>query len=368
VRVLIDGHMVGSRETGNETYVVHLLSGIAESSSVQLAAAVSPNLRLPTALQNGAITKLSLLPFGNWSRLLWALPRLCRRWKADILHVTYIAPFVLPCPCVVSVHDISFRRYPMFFSPRDRLLFATLLPLTLRRAQAVLTLSDHAKAELLDAYPGLVDRVHVTPLAPSPMFQPIDDSSLLDTIRQRYGLKHDFVMAVGNVQPRKNLIRLIRAFALIRDSLNGCQLAIVGKAQWRASKAFDMVQSLGLKEDVRFTGYVSTEDLLALYNAARVLVYPSLYEGFGLPVLEAMACGTPVICSDATSLPEVAGDAALLIDPHREDELARAIQGVVLDASLAESLSTRGLRRAREFSWKRTADETVGIYRKVRAR
>jgi glycosyltransferase involved in cell wall biosynthesis len=267
----------------------------------------------------------------------------------------------------VSVHDISFRRYPSFFSPRDRLLFATLLPLTLLRAKAVLTLSNHAKAELVDAYPGLMGRVHVTPLAPSPIFRPIDDSLLSKAVRLRYGLKQDFIMAVGNLQPRKNLIRLIRAFASIRDSLDQCKLVIVGKAQWRASRILALVQSLGLTEDVRFTGYVPIQDLLVLYNMARAFVYPSLYEGFGLPILEAMACGTPVISSNVSSLPEVAGDAAVLVDPYREDDIARAIQQVVADAFLAESLSTMGLQHVRQFSWERTAHETMGVYEKAQS-
>jgi len=357
--------MVGSRETGNETYIAQLLGGLAETYSGQLAAAVDPKVVLPDVLRDSAIQELALVPSGNWSRLLWSLPKLCRQWQADILHVTYVAPFLLPCPFVVSVHDISFRRYPAFFSPRDRLLFATLLPLTLRRAKAVLTLSGHAKAELEDVYPWLDGRVYVTPLAPNPMYRKIADPQILERVCLRYGLCHDFVMAVGNLQPRKNLVRLIQAFAKVKEELDGCQLVIVGKAQWRASNVHSLVESLGLTKDVRFTGYVPDQDLLALYNATKAFVYPSLYEGFGLPILEAMACGTPVISSNAASLPEVAGDAAILVDPQSEDDLASAILHVVTDASLAEELVTAGSQHVGQFSWRKTATQTIEIYERA---
>lgn len=365
MRVLIDAHMVGSRETGNETYVVNLLSNLAQLPDVRCAAAVVPGTELPTSLRSTGIEVLPLRPPGNWIRLTYAQPKMCRRWQADILHVTYVGPFFVSCPLVVSVHDLSFKRYPEFFSPRDRLLFATLLPFTLRRASAVVTLSGHAKQEILALFPSLEGRVHVTPLAPSALFRPIGEEQLHRVVQSRYGIRSDFILAVGNLQPRKNLLRLISAFASIRRQVEPIQLVVTGKAQWQSSAVYAAVRHLGLEHDVVFTGYVSDEDLVLLYNAAKVFVYPSIYEGFGLPILEAMACGTPTVTSNTSAMPEVAENAAILVDPYQVNEIAEAIWTILSRPDLAQHLSEQGLQRAAQFSWEKTAQQTLEIYRNV---
>ncbi len=363
LRVLVDAHMIGSRETGNETYVLNLLQELAQLPGIECGAAIASN-HVPA----GRLKNVELVPLhssGNWSRLLYTLPGACRSWKADILHVTYVGPFFAPCPMVVAVHDVAFKRYSQFFSPRDRLLFATLLPITLRRASAVTTISQHAKQEILDAYPFLAGKVHVTLPAPSILFQPIDEADALQAVLARYGIRREFILAVGNLQPRKNLLRLINAFASIRRQVESLQLVIAGKAQWKSSMVYAEVERLGLERDVIFTGYVPDEDLVLLYNAAKIFVYPSIYEGFGLPILEAMACGTPVVASNTSSMPEVAGDAALLIDPYQEKQIEGAIQQILSDPELASSLSQKGLKRARQFSWHRTALEMAEVYQAV---
>ena len=365
MRVVVDAHMVGSHETGNETYIVNLLSNLARLQDVRCAAAVAHDSRLPAVLQDAAIELLPLRPHGNWARLVCTLPSACRRWQADILHVTYVGPLPATCPLVVTVHDVAFKHYPDFFSPRDRLLFATLLPFTLRRASAVITGSMHAKQEILGFYPFLDGKVHVTPDSPGPLFQPIGEKQSLQAIQSRYGIRTEFILAVGNLQPRKNLLRLISAFASIRGQRGPIQLVIAGKAQWQSSAVYAAVRRLGVERDVAFTGYVIDEDLVLLYNAAKVFVYPSIYEGFGLPVLEAMACGTPVVTSNTSSMPEVAGDAALLVDPYQERHIESAIQQILTNSELASSLSRKGLKRAQGFSWHRTAQQTARVYQAV---
>lgn len=364
MRVLMDAHMVGSRETGNETYVVGIMEGLAPLLDGGLAAAVDPALPWPARLAHSPIRRLPLQPPGAGRRLLDTLPRLCRRWQADILHVTYVAPFVSPARLAVSVHDVSFKRYPDFFSARDRLLFALLLPWTLRRAGAVLTISEHARQEIMAGFPYVADRVVSVPLAPGSQFRPIRDPSLLAAARARYGLTEPFWLMVGNLQPRKNVRRVVRALALADDSAanRACQLVIVGQAQWRASDVYAEVEQLGLQERVIFTGYVPDEDLVLLYNAAAAFLYPSLYEGFGLPILEAMACGAPVVCSNVASMPEVAGDAALLIDPTDAEALAMALRRLATEPELRADLATRGPARAGAFSWARAAAQTLAVY------
>jgi glycosyltransferase involved in cell wall biosynthesis len=360
MRVLVDAHMLGDRETGNETYVRGLLSGLATIDGIAVAAAIQPGHRSEEQLP-GSIAWLPLPSSSSWRRLSRDLARLARTWGADVVHSTYIAPFGSPCPVVVSVHDVSFRRYPQYFSWKDRALFSTLLPSSLRRAGAILTLSAHARDELHRFFPRLRAPIHVVPAAPGGSFRPMD-AGAAEPAATRRGLRPPFLLAVGSLQPRKNLVRLIEAYAALRQDHPAIQLAIVGPNGFHSSRVKDTIVERGVSGSVRLLGYVEEEDLVALYNAAIGLVYPSVYEGFGLPVVEAMACGRPVIASNTSSLPEVAGDAAILVDPFDVSALHGAMERLVTEPRVAESLSARGLAQAARFSWRRTAATAVAVY------
>jgi glycosyltransferase involved in cell wall biosynthesis len=363
MRILIDAHMVGQHETGNETYVKNLANELGRIPSVDCFAAVN---NLSSSFANIGIPQTVRLRYSNdWIRLFYSLPQACWVVKANLLHVTYIGPFLLPCPMVVTVHDVSFSRYPEFFKFRDRLLFSTLLPLTLKRASAVITISEFSKKEILYKFPFLQNRIYVTYLSPGSIFFPISDSLLNKSICSRHGIDTDFILAVGNLQPRKNLLRLIKAFSIIKTKFPSVRLVIVGKAQWHASEIYALVRKLGLENEVIFPGYITDDELVVLYNAAQVFVYPSIYEGFGLPVLEAMACGTPVVTSNSSSLPEVAGIAALMVDPNSEEEIARAILSVLSNPELQNRLKNAGPVQAAKFIWEKTAMDTVEVYREV---
>jgi len=361
MRVLVDAHMVGSQETGNETYIVELLRAMARLPGVECAAAVAPG-GPPSSLVGIGVELLPLASANNWHRLAFGLPLLCRKWCADILHVTYVGPVHAPCPMVVTVHDVGYKRYPQCFSRRDRLLFATLLALSVRRAAAVITVSDSSRADIAEFYPGTEHRLHRSYEAAGESFKPVVREAALHVCK-RYGVSGDFVLAVGNLQPRKNLLRILSAFRqLVMQGEGGLQLVLVGKDKGLAG--YLQREGADLLETGRLllTGYVPAEDLPSLYSAARVFVYPSLYEGFGLPVLEAMACGAPAIASNASSLPEVAGDAAILVDPFDVDAIASAMRRVLADRELALDLAQRGLKRASCFSWEKTAQETLAAY------
>jgi len=361
MRVLIDAHMLGARETGNETYIRNLLQALGRRDQVEIAAAVHPE---QVAFVRSLGVKAAPLPdTSDVKRLTVGLNRLAREHGADLMHVTYVAPPVADCPVVVTVHDVSFRRFPRFFSPRERLLFATLFPWTLRRAAGVITVSQHARSEILHFYPYLKDRVYVTFEAADPAFRLVRQNEVEEALG-RLGVRSPYVLAVGNLQPRKNLVRLVQAFAQA-DVASRTQLVVVGQAQWQASAVVKTIEDLGLRRVVRLTGYVSVENLVALYNGAALFCYPSLYEGFGLPVLEAMACGAPVVSSNATSMPEVAADAALLVNPLDVSEMAGAIRAVLDDPARAETLRARGLARAEQLGWDQTADATLACYRRV---
>ena len=359
--MLVDAHMLGQRETGNETYVRGLLDGLLTLDGVSVAAAVQPGYQ-PDPRAPAAIAWLTLPTSSSWRRLSGDLAALGRRWNADVVHATYLAPYRSRSPVVVSVHDVSFKRYPEYFSWRDRALFATLLPSSLRRAAGILTLSSHARDELHRFYPGLRAPIHIVPAAPRASFRPLDGTAIAPAL-VRAGVRAPYLLAVGSVQPRKNLVRLVEAFQMLHRTHPGVQLAIVGPGGFRAAWVRETIVKRGLADAVRLPGYVSEEDLVGLYNGAIALVYPSVYEGFGLPVVEAMACARPVIAANTSSLPEVAGDAAILVDPFDVPALHAAMQRLVSDDRAAAELGARGLARAAEFSWRRTASTALAAYR-----
>jgi glycosyltransferase involved in cell wall biosynthesis len=432
MHIAIDAHMVGEQETGNETYTLNLARALLQltgrdpkgfswdAPGPQNATQELPATRRTQQRRFGSSPRFFLLathpdrlhaalpdlraslnaqvvglrPANALLRIPFGLPWASLRGSFDLLHVTYNAPPLSPCPTVVTIHDISFEHYPQFFSPRDRLILKTLTPLSARRAAHILTVSQHAKQEIVDRYGLPPDKITVTYEAAGEQFHPISDPTTLQAVRAKYGIGDGpFVLALGNLQPRKNIARLVAAFAQTVNSEQSpavnrqqskvpgqpsrettdpcslftthCSLVIAGKAQWRESEVYRAVQQAGLEGRVVFPGYVDDADLPALYSAATVFVYPSLYEGFGLPPLEAMACGTPVISSNAASLPEVVGDAALLVDPSDTAALAQALRAALTEPSLRADLRQRGLSRAAQFSWERCAAETLAVYCQV---
>jgi glycosyltransferase involved in cell wall biosynthesis len=366
--VLIDAHMLGRHETGNERYIHGLLSGLANHPDVRVAAAVTPDTAVPDELARAPIEWVNLPSRRDWPRLMRHVSHVARRWGADVLHATYVAPFGLPCPLVLAVHDVSFRRFPELSSLRDRLLFRTLVPYSLRRAHAVVTCSNHARLEIHHFFPSISAEVHAVPLAASSRFRAPQSDETLVRVRRRYGTGDRFVLTAGTAHPRKNLARLVRAFATVVAQHPQCRLVVCGASAEGARSIRQVAAECGVQASVVFPGYLDDDELTVLYAAAAVFAYPSLYEGFGLPVLEAMASGTPVVASHATSLPEVAGDAALLVDPLSTSAIASAISRVLDDRKLADDLAARGLARARAFSWSETANRTAAVYRQVTTR
>jgi len=227
----------------------------------------------------------------------------------------------------------------------------------------ILTISGYSKQDIVKQFRVAPDKVVVTHLAASPTFRTISVQEILK-VKQRYGLD-SYILTVGTLEPRKNMIRLLQAFALLRQSGFSYQLVHAGPRGWLFDDILAEVDRLQLQDSVRFLGRVSLEDLVGLYNAATVLVYPSLYEGFGLPVLEAMACGCPVVTSNTSSLPEVVGEAGIMVDPYDVQQLMDAIQKVLEDKALAQDMRQQGLERASLFSWQRCAQETLDAYHQV---
>jgi len=303
------------------------------------------------------------------SRLLWeqmTLPRLVRDANVALLHsLHYTRPLSLPCASVVTFHDMTFFLYPHLHTRSKRIFFPTAIRLSARLADALIAVSENTKKDTvrLLGVPG--DKITAIPHGVGEEFRPITDAALLESIRRKYKLPQDFILNVGFVEPRKNLTLLMKSYQQLHSQGISLPLVIVGGLGWMYEDVFRQAESLGIKEQVYFTGYVPDHDLPIIYNLARVFVYPSIYEGFGLPPLEAMACGTPLITTAVSSMPEHVGDAGILIPPQDEKALTNALQKLINDSTLQEELSSKGPERASQFTWKRTAQETIKVYQSV---
>jgi len=300
-----------------------------------------------------------------WMQLV--LPRQLKRLGTDVCHFTNgVASLWTPCPSVVTIHDMTLWLFPQYHYRRRMLAMRPFVPLAARRAQAIIAVSQATKADIVRIL-GIDERkVHVVHEAPSPHFRPVDCPKELDRVRAAYGLPPRFVLYVGTIEPRKNLVRLVEAYARLHAAHDlEHALIFVGSRGWKDEAVFTAVEQLDLNGRVRFLGYVPVRDLVALYNLAALVAFPSLYEGFGLPVLEAMACGTPVLTSPNGSLSEVAGSAAEYVDPHDVESIAAGLRRVLHDRDRQEELCTRGRVHAARFSWQSAARQTSRIYVQV---
>lgn len=286
--------------------------------------------------------------------------------RVDLFHAT---DFTLPptlCRTILTVHDLSFVRVPETTSPTLKRYLDAVVPRSVKRADHILADSQATKDDLIALYSTPGDKVTVLLSGVEPRFRPIDDLNSLERVRVRYALpQRPYILSVGTVQPRKNYVRLVEALGLLRGQGLDVSLVIVGAAGWLADPIYQAIKRLRLSEFVHFTGFADDADLPALYTGAVCVALPSLYEGFGLPVLEAMACGTPVLTSNISSLPEVAGDAALLIDPHETEAIADGLKRLITDSALRDQLIARGYQQAARFTWDRSARELQAIYRQL---
>lgn len=308
---------------------------------------------------------IELAPSNPALRVVWEqmiLPLKLKQHKIDVYHgPAFASPLLKTCPQVVSIHDMTVHLFPEQHSVHTRWYLRVLLPAMLRANDAVITVSESAKADILKFGKVKADQVCVIPLGVEERFQQIQDELRLSIVREKYALEKDFILFVGMIEPRKNLGNLVDAFLM--DSLpQFCDLVLAGSLGWGYSELLRKIGASSDKRSIRMPGYVDHADLPALYSAATAFVYPSFYEGFGLPILEAMACGTPVITSSISSLPEVAGDAAILVDPTDAKALASALQRIVKDSSLRQDLSRRGRQRASLFTWQQSAEKTLAVY------
>jgi glycosyltransferase involved in cell wall biosynthesis len=364
LRIAIDCRTVTAPKTGDRTYALNLIRGLAsvDAENRYLLYTAEPTEQTDLGRPNMEPVVLPADPTWWWTPI--AFPADLARSAVSAAHVQYIIPPRSPVPMITTIHDVAFRRYPGLFPLKHRILLNTLVPLSAWRAAKVITGSESTRRDLVEFYHLAPEKIAVTPYAADASYAPKDREAARRAVRDRFGVKAPFILAVGVLQPRKNLARLVEAFAAIAREVPH-RLVLVGKEGWAYDDLQAAIARAGLGSRIVFTGYVPDADLPGFYNAADVFVYPSLYEGFGLPPLEAMQCGTPVIAGDTSSLPEVVGDAGILVDPRDSSKIAAALVDLLRDKNARARLRAFGLERAKRFSWEETARQTVAVYREV---
>jgi len=284
----------------------------------------------------------------------------------DIFHSPdFVLPPVRRARALVTVHDLSFIRYPQCADANLRAYLNQVVPRSVHRADLVLADSQSTKDDLMELLGVESDKIEVVYPGVEERFRPIENQALLQEARKRYNLPSRFVLGLGTLQPRKNFTRLIEAYSLLVTRHPSLRLVIAGGKGWLYEEIFATVERLGLENKVVFPGFVADGDLPTLYNLADLFVFPSLYEGFGIPPLEALACGTPVITSDASSLPEVVGQAGLMMEATDVEALAEAMQRVLEDDALQEEMIARGLEQAKKFTWEKAAAKLLSLYEAI---
>lgn len=372
--------------SGSGQYLIHLLNALADIDTQNEFLLVGPDPLSPSVKAQlkapfphyvkpvtGPLGRNASLEKMIWEQ--WTGPGVARRHQVDLLHVPHFASpfFTRSMPVVVTIHDVIPLRLPLYRASARARVYSTVVARAAQRATMVITVSQHAKQDMIDALKIPAERIRVTYEAAGEEYTPLKDEAKLAAVRAHYGITGRYVFYLGGLDARKNVPQLVRAFAQLLQRLDdpGLQLFISGNPGKLGSPLFPdprpVAAELGVSERILFR-FVEDEDKAAIYSGADVFVFPSLYEGFGLDPLEAMSCGTPVICSNRTSLPEIVGDAAISIDPDDLPGMAEAMYRVLTNLQLSEDLRIRGLQRAQQFTWHKTARETLAVYEEAFAR
>lgn len=366
VRIAIDATSVPARPAGAGVYAVELVRALAERAPVDGYALFTRGAWFDEALAGRRDWHIERVRASSRARRsFWEqtrLPRRLERLAIDVLHSTH---HTLPlasvrCRRVVTVHDLTFFTLPGRYPPARRIYMQTATRLAARVADAIIVPSQSVRVQLERRLRPSA-RTVVVYEAPAARFRPVQQAQATRVAR-RYGVDGPYVLSVGTLEPGKNRARLLRAMRALRDEGLEHALVIAGQRGWRYEREIALIDALRMRDAVVLPGYVAEDDLPALYAGAAVFAFPSLCEGFGLPVLEAMACGTPVLTSNVSATAEVAGEAALLVDPRSQDEITAGLRRLLREDALWAEMRRRGLARAGEYSWRRAADETHAVY------
>ena len=372
MKIGFNAQIVSGSDAGVATYARNLIEHlVAENKNHELYIFGSPDyVNLPEDFRSRMIPTSQIVNRG-WKRILWeqfVLPAKAKRCHVDVMfypdHTASL--FQKPSPVVITVHDLAFMAMPDTFPLGKRIYKTLAVRQSVRRADCIIADSQATKDDCTKLLGIPEDKIKVIHNGIDSYFKKITEPALLTNTRKKLGLFKNIILFVGTLEPRKNVIRLIRAYAhLCKSTHLDHELVIAGKKGWMYSGIFHEVERLRLKNRVHFLNYVTQHDLVNLYSMADLFVYPSLYEGFGFPPLEAMACEVPVVASNVSSLPEVLGDAALLIDPYSTDELVAAMSKILSDVEYSQRLRGKGLEQVKQYSWKNFAVELLKVFEEI---
>jgi glycosyltransferase involved in cell wall biosynthesis len=365
MRFSIDAHAIGRHLTGNEVYVRSLLEGFAaldkKSEFIAYTSVRGAEEHVPSRIRTARVSE------NPFVRLGLDLSMRVRKDRPALLHVQYTAPLLCPAPVVVSIHDVSYLEHPEFFTRMRRTQLQFTVDRTVRTAAKILTLSEFSRQGIAKAYRLDPSRIAVVPAACSEVFKPTSKTKAKAFVEGRFQIEAPFVLCVGDLQPRKNPLGLIHAFESLVANCPELphHLVMVGKDTWYSPRVHQAAENSPFGNRIHFTGWVDDAELLQLYNGCDIFVFPSFYEGFGIPILEAMACGRAVACANTSAVPEVAGKAAVLFDPHSTEEMMAAMRSLLRNAEMRARMERAGQQNAARFSWRGTAQRTLDVYYEV---
>jgi glycosyltransferase involved in cell wall biosynthesis len=368
MRIGIDLHTVTSFMQGTRTYtlgIVNELLKIDQENQYNFYV-TDANSDLHSIFTQNNVVFRHVVPHNRLIRIPISLPIRLAMDSIDIFHCQYMGPPFSKTPYVVMIHDIIHEYMPEYYPRSLCYMMRMLYPVSARRASRVLTVSESSKRDIVKYFKIPEEKVIVTYNGVADDFYQERDRNRIQNTLDKYNINGDYILYVGRLEPRKNLPRLIRAFYNVKKGEGiSHKLVIVGMKYFRQEEIYDTIKKLNLRGEVVFTGRVEDDELSDFYQGATLFVYPAIAEGFGIPPLEAMASGTPVITSNTSSLPEVVGDAGVLIDPYRTDDIAGAMYKVLSDKNIQKKMKKEGLKRARSFSWKVTARKTLDVFHEV---
>ena len=367
MKIGIDAHTLGSKSSGNENYYLQLLQELARAqpNGNQYTIYFTHMQGLPKIPLADHFELRRIRPVNPFIRIPLSFPFEFQRGKLDVFHAQFIIPPFCSCKTVTTIPDILFERFPDFFPPFENFRCRVLIPWSARRADHIITVSQSSKKDIVDYYHIDPDKISVIDEAPREEFRVLNRDQCKERLAAKYGIRDSYVLYVGRINARKNLLRLVEAFSRLRHQGVTQKLVIVGKQDWQGERVVQKVKDLGLDREVVFTGYVDWDDVPVFYNAADLFVFPSICEGFGAPILEAMACGVAVATSSGSALEEVAGGAAALFDPMSVDSIANVLESILADPDLRTSLRRKGFARVADFSGRRKGQQTISIYHEV---
>ncbi|MEW5766349.1 MAG: glycosyltransferase [bacterium] len=367
----IDGRVLGYYKGGVPEYIYNLVEnlGLMKENGFKYIIFQGGQRNSFSANSNIRQQTIRIPSFHFQEQIFW--PVELSKQGIDLFHGTAcITPLIRPCKSIITIHDLAWVRFPQYLPDPFLSGLKKWIPISIKGADLIIAVSRKTKEDIIEFFGVPENKIKVVYEGVNKrVYRPIEDTRSMEKIRQKYHIFDPFILNVGALQPRKNIQGIIKAYYKLKnDNYLDYKLVIPGRKGWLYNEIFQLVRDLELEKDVIFTGAVENEELSYLYNAAELFVFPSFYEGFGLPVLEAMACGTPVITSNTSSLTEVAGEAAILVDPHNVEELAEAMHRVLTDTALKDQMREKGLEQVSKFSWEKCARETLEVYQEALGR